>query len=106
MSKYRDIEWADEEFVGPFYHGTSTALNIERLVPALESGVLREDWRTKLTNKVFFTDSFRSARQYAKKAAQKYGGDPIVYVIEPVGDIWNVNNTEYVSDYAEIKGTA
>lgn len=101
--RFRNIEWDDEEeFTGPFYHGTSTALNIERLIPASESGILREEWRTTFTNKVFFTDNIRSANSYAKKAAAKYGGKPIVYVIQPVGVIWNVNNTEYVSDYANI----
>ena len=106
MPRIRNIGWADEEeFVGPFYHGTSTALNIERLVPALESGVLREEWRTSLVNKVFFTDSLHSARQYAKKAAQKYSGTPVEHIVAPQGNIWNINNTEYVADYADIKGT-
>ena len=61
-----------------FYHGTSDVFDIKELLPAIETGNLREEWRKKLTNKVFFTNSLLSAEVFAKKAAQKYGGNPVV----------------------------
>ena len=85
-----------------FYHGTSSELKIETLLPALETGLCREEWRRTLLNKVFFTDSLMSARGYAKKAAQKFGGEPVVYEVLPDGDVWKVNATEYVADSARI----
>ena len=55
-----------------FYHGTSDILPIKNiLLPANQTGNLREDWRKKLTNKVFFTDSLMSAQKYAKKSTKK-----------------------------------
>jgi len=36
-----------------FYHGTSDIFDIQELRPAIETGNLREEWRKKLTNKVF-----------------------------------------------------
>ena len=86
-----------------FYHGTSDILPIKNiLLPANQTGNLREDWRKKLTNKVFFTDSLMSAQKYAKKAAAKYGGNPIVYEVTPIGQVWNPNTNEYVADKARI----
>lgn len=86
-----------------FYHGTSDALPIKTmLLPACNTGNLREEWRKKLVNKVFFTTSLMSAQKYAKKAAQKYGGNPVVYEVKPIGDIWNPNNNEYVADRARV----
>lgn len=88
-----------------FYHGTSDILPIDNIIlPANQTGNLREDWRKKLTNKVFFTDSLMSAQKYAKKAAAKYGGNPIVFVVRPIGQIWNPNVNEYVADKARIIG--
>lgn len=40
-----------------FYHGTTDLFEMSMLLPAIETGNLREDWRKKLTDKVFFTDS-------------------------------------------------
>ena len=62
-----------------FYHGTSDALNIGKLLlPPVITENLREDWRTKHHDKVFFTTSLLSAEMYAKKACKKYGGKPVV----------------------------
>lgn len=85
-----------------FYHGTSSELKIETLLPALETGILREDWRKTLCDKVFFTDSLMSAQGYAKKAARKFGGDPVVYEVCPKGEVWHLHNNEYVASAAEI----
>ena len=101
---FRDYEEEYEEDYSTytFYHGTSDALKITNLLPPCEPGILREDWRKDLVNKVFFTDSLYSARKFAKKACAKFGGNPIVYVIQPTGDIWHVNTNEYVADSATI----
>lgn len=65
-----------------FYHGTSTALNLGHvLLPANETNVLREAFRKKLRNVVFITTSKVSAERYAKKAAQRFGGEPVVYTV-------------------------
>ncbi len=85
-----------------YYHGTSDVFDMKEILPAIETGNLREDWRKKLTNKVFFTDSLLSAEKFAKKAAMKYGGNPVVYEVKPVGDVWHVNTNEYVADKARI----
>lgn len=54
-----------------FYHGTSDVLPIRRLLfPPTITEVKREEWRTKYTDKVFFTGSLLSATMYAKKACK------------------------------------
>lgn len=91
---------------GPFYHGTSTSLEIDNLIlPSIQTGILREDWRQKNLNKVYFTNSVISAKRYAKKACEKYGGDPIVYVVKPLGIWFHRIDKEYVADRALVIGT-
>ncbi|MGN0696113.1 MAG: hypothetical protein ACI4J5_05015 [Oscillospiraceae bacterium] len=88
-----------------FYHGTTTAFELRvgrYLLPAAETGILREDWRKKHTDKVFTTPSLLSAEKYAKKAAAKYGGEPIVYTVKPSMPYYNINTNEYISDRARI----
>lgn len=59
-------EISDETQV--FYHSTSTTRQIEKtILPAVFTGNLREEWLTKMIDKVFLTNSLRSAKQYAKK---------------------------------------
>lgn len=102
------VEWEyDEEEAMKYrtwYHGTSDIFRMTRILPAVETGILREDWRKKLTDKVFFTDSEGSARRFARKAAAKYGGNPVVYVVKPEGEIIHVNTNEYVAESASIEG--
>ena len=53
-----------------FYHGTTTNIKVNKvLLPPNETGVLREDFRKTLQDKVFVTISKPSAIKYAKKAA-------------------------------------
>ena len=88
-----------------FYHGTTDLLPIKTvLLPATKTGVLREEWRDKYKDKVFFTNSIVSAGYYAKKACAKYGGNPIVYAVKPIGQYFNTVNNEYVADKALIVG--
>ena len=85
-----------------FYHGTTDLFKITMLLPANETGNLREEWRKKLVDKVFFTDSLMSAEKFAWKAVEKYGGKPVVYEVKPNGDVWHTNTNEYVADSAQI----
>ena len=86
-----------------FYHGTSTNIKIDRFIlPPVITYNQREDFRKKYVDKVFSTDSIKSAKMYAKKACEKYGGKPIVYIVEPIGNIiYNINH-ECMSDKALI----
>lgn len=107
MKKDRDFLDFEDEYINDysqelFYHGTSGSLNLSVLLPPSFTGCLREDWRQKTLDKVFITNSLKSAQMYAKKASIKFGGKPIVYIVKPKGDIWKVNATEFVADYAEI----
>lgn len=63
---------------------------------------LREDWRHKYIDKVFSTNSLKSAKMYAKKACAKYGGTPVVYIVEPIGNVLYGINHECISDKALI----
>ena len=86
-----------------FYHGTTDVFKINRvLLPPVITDNKREEWRKKYTDKVFFTDSLLSASMYAKKACKKYGGNPIVYIVKPIGQYFNTVNTEYSADKALI----
>ena len=74
------------------------------ILPPLQTSNLREDWRKKYLNKVFFTTPLLSAEMYAKKACKKYGGEPVVYMVKPIGQYFNKMNTEYIADKAVIIG--
>lgn len=99
---WADVESNEDYSALTFYHGTSDALDISCILPAAETGFLREDWRKKLTDKVFLTDSLYSAQKYAKKACSKFGGNPVVYVVRPIGGLWQTNKNEFIADWAEI----
>ena len=88
-----------------FYHGTSNVLNIKKIIlPPIHTDILREDWRNKYLDKVFFTTSLLSAENYAKKACNKYGGDPVVYIVKPIGQCFNRIDNEYIADKALVIG--
>ncbi len=87
-----------------FYHGTSDVFEMERILPSTDTGNLREDFRKKFRNKVFVTTSLLSAKKYALKACDIYGGNPVVYSVTPDFDsIFNTNQNEYICDFADIK---
>ena len=84
-----------------FYHGTTDAVNIKRvLLPPTYTNNLREDWRKKYRNMVFFTTSLLSASKFARKACGKYGGNPVVYEVRPIGQYFNTIHGEYISEKA------
>ena len=88
-----------------FYHGTTDSLQIHKiLLPPIITNCKREHWRKKYEDKVFFTTSLATAQKFAKKACIKYGGNPIVYLVRPIGQYFNTINGEYISDKAVILG--
>ena len=88
-----------------FYHGTTTHFGLkagDKLLPAIETGNLREEWRKKLCDKVFLTTSPLSAYKFAKKAAEKYSGDAVVFIVKPIGGYLHINTNEYIASKAKI----
>lgn len=87
-----------------YYHGTSDIIQFEdnTIKSALDTGILRESWRTKLLDKVFMTTSLVSAARYARKASNTFGGNPVIYVVEPIGYCDNTLVNEYIADEAKI----
>ena len=62
---------------------------------------MREDWRKNNQNLVFVTTSIYSAKRYARKSAEKFGGSPVVYLVKPIN--WSLRRgNEYVCDWAMI----
>lgn len=90
-----------------FYHGTTDLLKIRRvLLPPTVTGWMREDWRRKYNDKVFFTTNLGTAQKFAKKACAKFGGNPIVYIVRPIGGYLPTIEGEFISDRALVIGTA
>lgn len=89
-----------------YYHGTSDTLNLnigDIIKPAKNTGILREDFRTRDNDIVFSTFNKKSARYYAKKAVEKFGGNPIIFIVNP--DITTEKhryNGEITSKYSTI----
>ena len=83
-----------------YYHGTSSSLDVKSyLLPSIDTDILREDFRSKLRDVVFVTSSVVSAEKYAKKAVEKFGGEPVVMYVLPISSR-RINNNEYVCDKA------
>lgn len=88
-----------------FYHGTTDAFNIKKiLLPPIHTNNLREDWRKKYHNMVFFTTSLISAQKFARKACEKYGGNPVVYEVRPIEQYFNTIHGEYITEKALVIG--
>ena len=86
-----------------FYHGTTDKCAISGFIlPSVETNVLREEFRDKLRDVVFVTDSVKSAELYAKKACAKFGGSPVVYEVKPLGDFWHKGNGDYLCHSARV----
>ena len=81
-----------------YYHGTSVS-GLTEILPPTETNILREDFRHSFLDCVFVTPLRKSAEAYAKKCAAKFGGQPIVYEVEPV-DPSEVNVSQYICDKA------
>lgn len=90
-----------------FYHGTTDALRIRKiLLPPVITNCKREDWRRKYNDKVFFTTNLGTAQKFARKACEKFGGNPIVYIVRPIGWCLPTIEGEFISDRALVVGTA
>lgn len=86
-----------------FYHGTTDVFNVNKvLLPPTYTNNLREEWRKKYQNMVFFTTSLLSASKFARKACDKYGGNPVIYEVRPIGQYFNTIRGEYISEKAKI----
>ena len=81
-----------------YYHGTSIP-GLTEILPPVETGYLREDFRHKFLDYVFVTQLKKSAETYARKCAAKFGGQPVVYEVKPVNPI-NINTAQYICDKA------
>lgn len=84
-----------------FYHGTSDALDISVLKSPDKTGILRDE-NNDFKDKVFITNCLTVAKNYARKAADVFGGRPVVYLVKPEGDVWNMRDYEFVADEAQI----
>ena len=70
-----------------FFHGTTTILNIKNNLSApCETGKIQEKGRKKNLDRVFFTTDLGSARIYAGRAVQRFGGFPVIFEVEPCQD--------------------
>lgn len=83
-----------------YYHGTSI-LGLKVILPPIETEVLREDFRHNHLDCVFVTPLKKSAEDYAKKCATKFGGQPVVYEVEPVNPT-EINVSQYICDKAYV----
>lgn len=99
-----------ETEAGPYFHGTSTSLKIEReILPPNDTGKQTER-RAQRLGKVFFTNNIESAHFYARRAVKKWGGNPVVYTIAPKGSIkqisrrWNNFGPAFHATSASIVG--
>lgn len=81
-----------------YYHGTSVS-GLKEILPPLETNILREDFRTTFLDCVFVTPLRKSAEAYARKCATKFGGDPVVYEVNPINPS-EVNVSQYICDRA------
>ncbi len=81
-----------------YYHGTSVS-GLKEILPPTETNILREDFRKKFMDCVFVTPLKKSAEMYARKCAAKFGGDPIVYEVEP-NNPSEINVSQYICDKA------
>jgi hypothetical protein len=81
-----------------YYHGTSVS-GLTEILPPTETNNLREDFRHSFLDCVFVTPLKKSAEAYARKCAAKFGGQPVVYEVEPVNPS-EVNVSQYICDKA------
>ena len=91
-----------------YYHGTSRKLS-GYVTPPKEHGLeIQEKGRKKNLDKVFITNDIGSAKIYAGRAKNALGGKPIIYVVEPVGNMTTINSnkgtTVFAVDKAKIIG--
>jgi hypothetical protein len=93
----KNLLWSgDDPIKETFYHGTSSALGLQpgmKLLPPDQTDKISEKGRKKNLNKVFFTKDLGSAKIYAGRAIHQFGGEPVVFAIEPEGEVEQINAT-------------
>lgn len=93
----KNLLWSgDDPIKETFYHGTSSALGLQpgmKLLPPDQTDKISEKGRKKILNKVFFTKDLGSAKIYAGRAIHQFGGEPVVFAIEPEGEVEQINAT-------------
>lgn len=97
-SYYSELDWLKSQ---KYYHGSSSNVKIKdnTLLPSLQTGNIRE----QSLGQVYVTTSYGSAKKYSYKAANKFGGEPIVYEVEPDFDsLVHRVDCEYICDFATI----
>jgi len=81
-----DLQWG--HLREAYYHGTTVDLQPgELLLPPSETGKISEKGRKKHLDKVFFTKDLNSAKIYAGRSGYSLGDIPVVYEVEPIGEI-------------------
>ena len=88
-----------------YYHGTARKFNIgQYLLPPDDHGLeISERGRRKNLDLVFFTKDIGSAKIYAGRAKNSYGGLPRIYEVEPVGKIEIIQSTPGTTVFAAHK---
>lgn len=101
MNEFEEYYYEEQLKNQKYYHGTSSIFNIQIIKPSIETDILREDFRKNNRNKVYITTSIGSAEQYAQKAADKFGGSPVVYEVKPDYDTLAARiDSEYITNSA------
>lgn len=83
-----------------YYHGTSDAVVPDgsyRLEPPASTGKIQEEGRKKNLDRVFFTRDINSAKIYAGRAANRFGGKPKVVRAIPMGEVETLNDSKGTS---------
>jgi hypothetical protein len=107
----KKLMWSgDQPLKETFYHGTSTAVGLKPgvdLLPPDQTDKISEKGRKKNLDKVFFTKDIGSAKIYAGRAVNQFGGQPVVFKVTPVGKIEALNltpgSTVFMSPKASIE---
>lgn len=105
MKTYKEYLMSSRDI---FYHGSTQELDIgDYILPPSETDTISEKGRKKNLNKIFFTKDYKSAWIYAYRAQRSIGGNPVVYEIEPIGEIDIINSnpgtTVYSADYGIVQ---
>ena len=90
-----------------YYHGSSDRVINTRdhiLLPPIHTGTMQEKGRKRNLDQVFFTRDLASAKIYAGRAVQRFGGRPIIVRVIPMGQVHQLNyargTTVFHSDWA------
>lgn len=93
-----------------YFHGSTDAVLKDGeyvLLPPSVTGIIQEEGRKKNLNKVFFTADYGLAKIYAGRACRRFGGNPVIYRVIPMGKIEIIDErpgaSVYMADWAFIE---